>query len=149
MSAVLVAARLAKMVEAEGNKGRGRRRAEFPANLQGIPLGASPGPLGLVQMPPVVEVQTEGQLGQRVTTSRGLALPLGKARLDARLEAGAVAVAAVDDASLGVHQDGLEQPVLPDVGDQLLKCLALQQWKEVGDGVKFQFLGHGFPENTS
>jgi len=37
----LVAARLAKMMEAEANKRRGRRPAEFPANLQGIPLGES------------------------------------------------------------------------------------------------------------
>ena len=74
-------------------------------------------------MPPV-EVQTEGQLGQRVTTCQGLGRPLGKARLDARLEAGEIAVAAVDDAPCGVHQEGLEQPVVPDVGDQLLERLA-------------------------
>ena len=74
-----------------------------------------------------VEVQTEGRLGQRVTTCRGLALPHGEARLDARLEAGEVAVAAVDDAPVGIHQDGFEQPVLLNIGDQLLERLALQR----------------------
>ena len=47
-----------------------------------------------------------------------LALPLGKARLDARFEAGEIPVAAVDDAPFGVHQDGLERPVVVDVGDR-------------------------------
>ena len=70
-------------------------------------------------MPPV-EVQTEGQLGQRATTSRALALPLGKARLEACFEAGDIPVATVEDAPFGVDQEGLEQPVLLDVGDPLL-----------------------------
>ena len=36
-----------------------------------------------------------------------LALPLGKARLDACFEASEIAVAAVADAPFGVHQEGL------------------------------------------
>ena len=37
----MVAARLAKMMEAEASRRRGRRRGEIPANLQGIPRGES------------------------------------------------------------------------------------------------------------
>ena len=50
-------------------------------------------------MPPV-EVQTEGQLGQRA-----LALPLAKERLNARFEAGEIPAAAVDDAPFGACPD--------------------------------------------
>ena len=87
-----------------------------------------------------VEIQTEGQLGQRVP-----ALPRGEARLDTRGEAGQVVVAAVDDAFGGVDQDGLEQPVGLDVGDQGLERLALQQRKQVCYGMKLKFLGHAVP----
>ena len=49
-----------------------------------------------------------------------LALPLDKAGLDSGQVTGTVAVAAVDDATLGVEQDGLVKPVLMDVGGELL-----------------------------
>ena len=60
-------------------------------------------------MPPV-QVEAQGHLGERP-----LALPLHKAGIDSHQITGAVAIPAIDDATLGVEQDRLSKPVLLNV----------------------------------
>jgi hypothetical protein len=86
--------------------------------------------LALGQVPPM-EVQREHVRRRAVA-----AAPLLEPRLDAGVLAGAVAVAAVEDAAL-VEDDGLEQAVLADVGHELaeLGALDLQKREEVGGRV--------------
>jgi hypothetical protein len=81
-------------------------------------------------MPPV-QVQAQRQLRRRP-----LALPLDKTRLDPGPQARPIAVPAIEDAAFAVDQDRLAQPVVLDVGRQLLEGRAAQQRKQPGDGMK-------------
>jgi hypothetical protein len=72
----------------------------------------------------------------------GLSRPLPDGRLDTQIEAGAVAVAAIDDAAV-VGQDVVLLAVGPDVLAELIEGRTLHEREEGGDLVRFQDVGCG------
>ena len=89
-------------------------------------------PLPVGQVPPM-EVQREDVRG------RALAGPLLEARCDAGVLARAVAIATVEDPAL-VQDDGLDESVLADVGDQLaeLRAIHVHEREQGGSGVELR-----------